>query len=69
MKCPYCKVEMARGHIYGDRYALKWLQEGKSLLLGIWAIGGIKIGTGAGLGRPKVEANRCQACRKLIVDI
>jgi hypothetical protein len=69
MKCPYCKAEMARGNIYGDRYALKWMPEGKSLLLGIWAVGGIKIGSGGVLGRPKAEANMCQACRKLIVDI
>ena len=69
MKCPYCKAEMARGNIYGDRYKLKWLPEEKSLLFGIWAIGGIKLGVGAGFGRPRVEANMCQACRKCIIDI
>ncbi|OGF05734.1 MAG: hypothetical protein A2509_09820 [Candidatus Edwardsbacteria bacterium RIFOXYD12_FULL_50_11] len=69
MKCPYCTAEMVRGYIYGDRYKLKWLPEEKSLLLGLWAIGSIKLGEFAGFGRPKVGANMCQACRKFIIDM
>ncbi|HAD81649.1 TPA: hypothetical protein DCG35_04105 [Candidatus Edwardsbacteria bacterium] len=60
---------MVRGYIYGDRYKLKWLPEEKSLLLGLWAIGSIKLGEFAGFGRPKVGANMCQACRKFIIDM
>lgn len=71
MKCPYCNEEMIKGHIYGDRYTLKWLPEEKKLFLGIWAKGGIVLGEGGidGIGgRPTVEACMCKTCNKLIID-
>lgn len=68
MQCPYCNGEMVKGYIYGDRYRLKWLPEDKKLLLGIWASGGIQLGTTGMLGRPKVEAYMCESCKKMIID-
>ncbi|NOW90343.1 hypothetical protein BCD91_002366 [Clostridium beijerinckii] len=71
MICPYCNVEMIKGYIYGDRYALKWLPEEKKLFLGIWAKGGIVLGNGdiKGIGgRPTVESYMCHNCNKLIID-
>lgn len=69
MECPYCKQEMVRGYIYGDRYQLKWLPEDKKLLLGIWAEGGIALGEKGMLSRPKVEAFVCKSCNKAVMDI
>jgi hypothetical protein len=61
---------MTKGYIYGDRYALKWLPEKKDLLLGLWAVGGTKLGEGGGLfERPRVEAHMCHACNKYIIDM
>lgn len=68
MQCPYCGKEMVKGYIYGDRYRLKWLPEDKKLLMGIWANGGVSLGTAGILGRPKVETYMCESCKKLIID-
>ena len=70
MKCPYCNEEMMKGFVYGDRYTLKWLPEKKGLLFGIWAIDGIKLGTGGVFSaRPRAEADMCQSCKKILIDM
>lgn len=70
MKCPYCNEDMSKGTIYGDRYMLKWLPEDKDLFLGIWAVGGIKIGEpGYLFERATVEAYVCNACKKMIIEL
>lgn len=70
MKCPYCNGEMMKGFVYGDRYSLKWLPEKKGLLFGIWAVDGIKLGTGGVFfARPRVEANMCKSCKKILIDM
>ena len=69
MQCPFCGEEMVRGYIYGDRYALKWLPEEKDLVLGLWAVGGIKLGEDSPAGRPRVKSNNCNTCSKIIIDL
>lgn len=69
MKCPYCGEEMIKGYIYGDRYKLKWMPEDKKLLLGIWAMDGIKLGEGGNFGRARAKSCFCHSCNKLIIDI
>ena len=34
---------MAKGYIYGDRYALKWQAEDEKLFARIWSKGGIPL--------------------------
>lgn len=68
MKCPYCNEEMIKGAILGDRYKLKWMPEDKKLLLGIFATGGIELGTSSLIGRPRVETHMCSKCNKFIID-
>jgi hypothetical protein len=70
MNCPYCKEEMIKGFVYGDRYALKWLPETKNLLMGIWAKDGLTVSKrGKYGGRTRVEALMCQSCHKLMIDM
>ena len=70
MLCPYCRKEMIKGVILGDRYQLKWMPEDKKLLLGIWANGSIPLGKGGGLvGRPKVVSYLCEDCGKMVIDL
>jgi hypothetical protein len=58
---------MEAGALFGDGYAQKWLSADKSLFLGIWAIGGEKIGTGGGFGRPRIKGFRCKKCQTIIL--
>ena len=69
MKCPWCNNEMTAGKLYGDRYSLKWLNEGQGLVFGIWAAGDV-IGTGGGFSgfRPSAKGHRCVACKKIVID-
>jgi len=67
MKCPYCNGELEKGHIYGDRYALKWLSEEKKLFLGLFVKGGLTVSDQKSM-RPKVLAYNCEKCKKMIVD-
>lgn len=67
MNCPYCERKLEYGYIYGDRYALKWLPKSVKLKLGVFAIGGQKIGT-SNFGRPRVLALKCEECQKLMID-
>jgi len=43
MKCLYCNGELKKCHIYGDRYALKWLEAKKKLFLGLFVKGGVTL--------------------------
>jgi len=46
------------------------LPEKKGLLFGIWAIDGIKLGTGGVFSaRSRVEADMCQSCKKILIDM
>ena len=67
MKCPYCNGTLKKGHIYGDRYTLKWLDAENNLFLGIFAKGALSIGDHKSM-RPRVLAYNCEACKKMIVD-
>jgi len=69
MKCPYCGSEMVDGTIYGDRYQLKWLPKTQKLVMGIWAKGGLGLGQGGLMGRSNVEANLCESCQKMVIDV
>jgi DNA-directed RNA polymerase subunit RPC12/RpoP len=69
MICPYCSSIMEKGHIYGDRYRLKWLSAFKKPLLGIFIAGGENIGKSGFFGRPRVTAYKCGVCSKLTIDL
>jgi hypothetical protein len=69
MECPYCKKEMIKGYIYGERYSLKWLPADKKLYAGIYAIGAISLKSDSFWARQRAKAYRCSDCNKLIIDI
>lgn len=69
MKCPYCQNEMIPGSIYGDRYSLKWMPKGQKLIMGIWAHDPIILSEPGVLGRPRVNADYCDKCEKMIIDV
>jgi len=57
--------DMVPGRLYGDNYPLKWISEGRKLLLGIWVVGGETIGRRPLFGRPYAVGHRCMVCRKI----
>ena len=68
MKCPNCDMEMTRGKIYGDRYALKWTSDANGLFLGIWARGANIIGRASILiGRASAVSFRCNGCELSVI--
>ncbi len=68
MKCPYCEVEMEKGIIHGDRYAIKWIEEtrDKGAIVNFFQ-------KGVKLTNPwtsnSIEAYYCKACKKIIIDV
>jgi len=60
---------MAKGYIYGDRYALKWQAEGKKLFARIWSKGGIRLKKNTIFGRPKTESFVCNTCEVITIDL
>lgn len=69
MLCPYCNKEMVSGFLYGDRYRSTWLTEKEGLAFGLFATGGERIGRRGFFTPPKIKADRCLACRKIIIDL
>lgn len=73
MKCPICACETEKGKLWGDRYALKWLNDQKKLFLGIWAFGGQAIDSRKkglkSFSRPFAAGYKCLNCKKIILDI
>lgn len=67
INCPFCGLEMQRGAILGDRYALKWQPADQPKVLGIWSTGHT-IGVKGLLTRPTVSGFRCAACQKIVVS-
>jgi hypothetical protein len=59
---------MEMGKIYGDRYAMKWLPDKDGLTLGIWAIGGLQMGSTHIFSRPRIIAFRCRICRLSLIE-
>jgi hypothetical protein len=68
MECPYCHGEMVKGVIYGDRYALKWIEESR-------AKGPLKSMFQKGIKiidpwtSNKLETYYCSSCKKMIFDV
>lgn len=68
MRCPFCKMEMEKGVISGDRYSLKWIEEDRNKGAIINAFKrGIKITNPWGTNQ--VETYLCRDCKKMIIDI
>lgn len=67
--CPYCGKELLDGKLLGDRKALKWLPKDKELLFGLWAAGGLSVGTHVPTQRSEARAHYCSYCKKLIIDL
>jgi hypothetical protein len=71
MKCPYCKIEMEKGKLFGGRYHLKWFSEDKKLIKVIFNLGGVKIKNipkEEKSGRPYTICYKCVQCKKLVMD-
>ncbi|MDY3618290.1 PF20097 family protein [Agathobaculum sp.] len=68
-KCPYCSKDMLDGTLLGDRKALKWKPRDKTLLPGLWACGGLTVGSHVPTARAEARAWFCSYCRKVIIDV
>ncbi|MEG0775084.1 PF20097 family protein [Clostridium sp.] len=68
MECPYCNETMEKGVIYGDRYALKWIEESRAegFMARIFQKG-IKL-TNPWMSN-KLETYYCSKCKKMIIDV
>jgi hypothetical protein len=67
--CPYCGREMQEGTVYGsDRFRLKWMDRGRALLLGIWAVDGEAIGRKGLFQRAAITGMRCDHCRRIVLE-
>lgn len=67
--CPYCGGKMTAGKILGDRYALKWIDAGQKLTMGIFApTDSIVLSDQKQVGRPAVNGLICKTCKKIIID-
>ncbi|QIW55062.1 hypothetical protein GU336_12815 (plasmid) [Lactococcus raffinolactis] len=60
---------MAKGYIYGDRYALKWQAEDEKLFARIWSKGGIPLKKNTKFGRSKTESFVCNTCEVITIDL
>lgn len=69
MNCTNCGNEMAKGYIYGDRYALKWQAEDEKLFARIWSKGGIPLKKNTKFGRSKTESFVCNTCEVITIDL
>ncbi len=67
MNCPYCKAEMTKGVICGDRYALKWIPGENSYTPFHQLKKGIKLTNF--LDSNSVESYYCEVCKKIVIDI
>lgn len=67
--CPYCNKELLDGKLLGDRKTLKWLPKDKKLLFGLWAAGGLSVGSRDLSGHAEARCHYCSYCKKLIIDL
>lgn len=67
--CPYCDKELLDGKLVGDRKALKWLPCDKEMLFGLWACGGLTVGTRTPTQRAEARAGYCSYCKRIIIDL
>lgn len=70
MKCPYCGGEMERGAVFAGAERIDWLPEGARAPLWQWSESpGIMLKPCQYVSRAKrIDAPRCKACRKIILD-
>ncbi len=69
MQCPYCGNEMLDGKLLGDHKALRWQPQDKKMLFGLWACGGLTVGSHTPTQRAEARAWYCSYCKKLIIDL
>ena len=64
MECPYCKKEMQKGFILGERFGVRWYPEDSDL----WADEerSIILATPGGAYGARTESWYCPECRKVI---
>lgn len=68
MNCPYCKNEMKKGYIAGDRLSLRWMpSEVEKMSLIKWLKRGVKLSYV--LDGNCVDAFYCEQCEKVIIDV
>ncbi|WXR62246.1 PF20097 family protein [Peptostreptococcaceae bacterium AGR-M142] len=70
MLCPYCKEEMLKGLIVGQKGELKWYEHEKSedFLKERLGIGGEKISINKNF-MPVINSYKCLKCEKIVVDL
>ncbi|MFZ5969830.1 MAG: PF20097 family protein [Bacillota bacterium] len=73
MDCPYCGKGLTEGYIYGGsygvNYAFKWLSASKEPTLAALELEAETIGEYGLFTQPKVKCQRCDHCKKIIIDL
>lgn len=69
MNCPYCQKELLKGRLIGDHHTLRWMPQDKQLLLGLWAAGGLRVGTHMPGCKAEAITYYCSYCKKMIIDV
>lgn len=69
MNCPYCDKAMLKGKLIGDQHPLRWLPQDKKLLFGLWAAGGLRIGSRVPFQRAEAITYYCSYCKKMMIDV
>ncbi|MCB6365067.1 PF20097 family protein [Intestinibacillus massiliensis] len=69
MNCPYCGKDLLEGKLIGDHHQLRWLPKDKKLLFGLWAAGGLRIGTRMPSQKAEAATYYCSYCKKMIIDV
>ena len=60
---------MLDGKLLGDHKALRWQPQDKKMLFGLWACGGLTVGSHTPTQRAEARAWYCSYCKKLIIDL
>ena len=60
---------MLDGKLVGDHKALRWQPQDKKMLFGLWACGGLTVGSHTPTQRAEARAWYCSYCKKLIIDL
>lgn len=73
MNCPYCGRELIAGFIYGGAYgvnhSLRWLPETKKPTLATLELEAEILSINSFSSQPKVKCYKCNACKKMIIDL
>lgn len=60
---------MLQGKLLGDQHQLRWLPKDKKMLFGLWAAGGLRIGSRLPGAKAEATTYFCSYCRKMLIDV